>query len=401
MWEPKTEEQIAGAIADGNLSESAWIDVKAEVGDTDSSRKETAKDLASFAIGGGALLVGVHEDKERRQFKLAPIGLAGEVERIEQIAAMRVDPPLFVRVREIPTSADPDRGYLWVDVPPSPQSPHMVNGIYYARGERTTRRLTDAEVDTLHRTRSQREALADRALDEEVDRDPVASGRHGHLYLVAEPLSAPTTLARAIVRSGSNTALLTLVDGAEGSIPSDLREIPPRPMYASHYSNRSRGSALTSLNESRTLEQYQQESNAIDIELHEGGSFRVFCGRLTDDTSTNAVVTSWIVDGLAVAYAFRLVHWVRQLSEETGYRGSWSLGVAGSGLKGLQSSRLSNAFTVRANPYDVDTYRRTTTAPFQELTDAPHQVVERLVGPLVRGLGVELMYGHTFAAPGQ
>jgi hypothetical protein len=40
------------------------------------------------------------------------------------------------------------------------------------------------------------------------------------------------------------------------------------------------------------------------------------------------------------------------------------------------------------NPYSRDEYEKVTAATTEELVDAPHAVAERLVAPLLRGLGV-------------
>lgn len=173
MWEPATEAQIAAAIEAGDLRENVHLDVKRELTRGDGARTELARDLASFAIDGGVLLIGVAEDQKAGTFSLAPFPLAGVAEQIENIASNRVDPPLFVRVRDITAEADPSTGYLYVEVPPSPSAPHMVDGRYPARGDRTKRRLTDAEVVRLHATRESQDARALRVLAAWASRDVV------------------------------------------------------------------------------------------------------------------------------------------------------------------------------------------------------------------------------------
>jgi predicted HTH transcriptional regulator len=150
QWSPKDEAEVHKAVTQGWIAESHHIDVKREVGDSPDDRKETARDLASFAIDGGALLIGVEEDKANWTFSLAPQPLDGLMERLEQVAAFVVDPPLTIIPEEIPSSDDSTSGYLLVQVPPSSSAPHMVGGQYFGRGERTRRQLSDAEVLRLH-----------------------------------------------------------------------------------------------------------------------------------------------------------------------------------------------------------------------------------------------------------
>lgn len=52
-WQPRTVDDVQGAIDDGTLRERHWLDVKAEVGSAGSAKKALARDLASFANDGG------------------------------------------------------------------------------------------------------------------------------------------------------------------------------------------------------------------------------------------------------------------------------------------------------------------------------------------------------------
>lgn len=175
-WNPRTEAEIRAALEARDVSESKVLDMKAVIGDKDSQRKETAKDLAPFAVDGGALLIGVVEHKDTRTFEAVPIALHELIERIEQIAANRVDPPLVVRPREIPSSEE-GIGYVWVDIPASPDAPHMVDGRYYGRGERTNRILSDADVLRLHQQRRNDRERALEALEVLRSHDPFPGAR--------------------------------------------------------------------------------------------------------------------------------------------------------------------------------------------------------------------------------
>jgi hypothetical protein len=44
------------------------------------------------------------------------------------------------------------------------------------------------------------------------------------------------------------------------------------------------------------------------------------------------------------------------------------------------------------NPYSRDDYERVTSTSTEELVNAPHAVAERLVAPLLRGLGIAPRY---------
>lgn len=85
-WAPETEDDIRVAVDSGLIKESHYIDAKRKTGGTQSERRETARDLASYAIDGGALLFGVGEDKESHAMYLDPQPLNGLVEKIDNIA---------------------------------------------------------------------------------------------------------------------------------------------------------------------------------------------------------------------------------------------------------------------------------------------------------------------------
>ena len=105
---------------------------------------EMGRDIASFAIDGGVIVYGVAEQKNAPPV-LNPIPLADLSERIELVAGTRISEPLSVRTTAIPSST-PGLGYLVVHVPKSPRAPHMVDGKYHGRDEKTKRVLHNQEV---------------------------------------------------------------------------------------------------------------------------------------------------------------------------------------------------------------------------------------------------------------
>ncbi len=133
----------------------------------------------------------------------------------------------------------------------------------------------------------------------------------------------------------------------------------------------------------------------IDIEIRDGGGVRILSGRLTDHMRTDE---SMIFDGLAVAHALRLVHISKGVSVTTGYTGSWALGIAGNGLKGLRAYASPSGFESNGIPFDRDEYRQTTTAFTDELREQPQAVARRLVWPLLRGLGLRKKYGYELSS---
>lgn len=400
-WSPTTEADIKEVVDSAALAESHYIDVKREVGDTPSKRKETAKDLSSFAIDGGALLIGVHEDKATQTFSLAPQPLSGLVEKIENVAATAIDPPLSVVVVEIPSEEAPETGYVLVNVPPSAYAPHMVDDRYHGRGERTTRKLTDAEVLALHGRRESTEVRVGRLLDRDIAREPVAesSRRLGHMYLVAEPVGAPKNVAQALVR-GQRAALDAILRSEPEGVSSQALQFEPVPRnYLTYYAQRSKGAALYShvlSGPGRTTADYPagydvDDGLVLDIEVQDGGAIHVLMGRLTarfGPRFSGREYETVICDKLAVAYVRRIIHWAVEVGNCAGWRGNWALGVHGDRLRGLASHVHREAFGFDdGNTFDEDHYREVTTASQLEMEQRPAAVADRLIGRLTHALG--------------
>jgi hypothetical protein len=409
-WSPKDEAAIRGVVQRGWLAESHHIDVKREVGESRGGRKETARDLASFAIDGGALLIGIEEDKANRTFLLTPQPLNGLMERLEQVAAFVIDPPLTIIPEEIPSRDDPTIGYLLVHVPPSSFAPHMVGGQYFGRGERTRRQLGDAEVLRLHTRRRSQEDEASRLLDIEIARDPVPEEerRVGHLYLVAQPIGAPRRIAHGLVRGDANL-IHNLVRNSPLSRRSDGAfswEPAPR-NYADTRSVRSNGAALCSYALSgrgrtllpRTGNLPNDSGTLLDVEIREDGGVRVLVGRVTDRLRQNPNDHGLsILDALAVAYARRIVDWAAAIGEATGWLGSWILGFHGDRLRGLSSAVFRQGMFLDSGPaFDEDSYREITVASHLEMLQRPGAVAKNLVGRLTDSLGTTAKFEKELA----
>ena len=398
MWRPRSEAEMQAVIAAGGLEETHTFEIKQDVPATKAGAKELARDLAQFGIDGGILLIGVAEPKDASsQWEPAPVPLPGLSERIEQVARSTIDPPLQIRVSQFASGGDPATGYLVVEVPVSPQAPHMVDGVYYGRGDKTRHRLSDAEVLRLHAARRGAEEEINRLLDTEIERDPFGSqGQRGHLFLAAHPQLARPDLAQALLEEDVRRLLQF---NGELTVSPQLRQRMPTPTSASYTPRRAQGVALCSngLEDGRqaTAEAVQHEEGSLDVELREDGGVRVFVGRLTDDHNGNKL----ILDGLAIAYVTRLLEWTRSVSYMTGYRGRWLLGIAGTRLRGGRSGTSASSFDDPGPVYDVDAYRQITTADYGELDERPGDVVQRLVGRLLRGLGTADYYADHVRYP--
>lgn len=396
-WNPRTEAEIRAALEARDVSESKVLDMKAVIGDKDSQRKETAKDLASFAVDGGALLIGVVEHKDTRTFEAVPIALHELIERIEQIAANRVDPPLVVRPREIPSSEE-GIGYVWVDIPASPDAPHMVDGRYYGRGERTNRILSDADVLRLHQQRRNDRERALEALEvlrshdpfpgARVEGDPAARPRsqYGHLYLTASPRRASANIAQRLVWEGGYE-LVQLGSQVERGVPTILDDGVSKLSPYVQPLQRSSAASLTNIGGNDLTKIEGNEKWGFDLRIQPDGSVGIIVTRVSTPAERDGSPRA--LDSVLLASAWRLLGWVNAVAEETGYSGTWDLGVHATGLLGRRSLVFADPTRYDEDEglaFDENDYRATTSVTRAELEE-PATAVRALAEPFLRGLG--------------
>lgn len=208
---------------------------------------------------------------------------------------------------------------------------------------------------------------------------------HSHFYFVAEPRATTSTAATSLVRHADKTKMFEFLRRSEEHFLSDLSEWEPRPRSAHYYLRRSRGSAFSTMQNGGWNPQQDQEGRWVDIEVGENAGIAATVGRGSDGKRE-------MLEGIAVAYALRLLYWAREASEEIGYRGSWDFALGGTGLIGKNASGRESHGNAGPSRYHVDAYEEMTSAHYFEIVETPGIVAGRLVGRLLRGLGVEELY---------
>ena len=150
MWYPKSWPEVQALI--GSAEETTSLDFKREL----SSNAETAKDIAAMTVNGGAVLIGIEEDKKTRTAaSIRPQPLAGIEERLRQIAGTNVAPTPDFQVHCIPEPTDQTKGVIAVVVPPSSLAPHQCGNRYPYRSGTTTYYLDEKAVERLYRQRQE------------------------------------------------------------------------------------------------------------------------------------------------------------------------------------------------------------------------------------------------------
>lgn len=383
-WPPSTEAALETAAKDRHLVETHVLELKRELPPgSDSANKELARDLASLAIDGGLLIIGVDEDKN---YALTPVPLDGLAERVEQVAGSRIDEPLPIAgFITIESAAQPSEGYLIVRVPASPRAPHMVENRYWGRGDKTKHMLSDAQVERLIALRSRWAVNAEQALTEWIAVDPIAPDKRqrAHLFVVANPVPPREKLMLPVLG---------------GSYPNPFRDLvvatrhqggafaPDMTTHLSNFSTTAEGWAWKSYavfgqREEGVDAERERETGALIVEICENGQLRLMCGRATEDFNGKRV----IIDDLCLGLTARMVSLAAGVSHAAGFLGSWDFGVGVTMLRGAVS-HLRSTWGFAGPPYTANNYTASTRAALAEIEAGTGPVVERLLGRLFRAV---------------
>jgi hypothetical protein len=217
-------------------------------------------------------------------------------------------------------------------VPASPEAPHIVDGVYYGRGERTRKRLSDPEVVRLHERRRGSAPLLSAALEDEVTRDHLGpeQRRNGHLWVAAVPLTAQHELAVPLLASEAPGLLLAAIARVDNLVPRHFRDHAPPVGYLSVSRRVVGGRAVSSYvaaGPGRSMHVgaggADGEQNLVDLTVREDGQVRLTMGRATALRQDRLLV----LDGLVYAWVIRVAGMTGFVATETGYRGSWGFAV--------------------------------------------------------------------------
>ncbi|MFF7764182.1 AlbA family DNA-binding domain-containing protein [Streptomyces griseorubiginosus] len=399
-WTPRSEGDLTAAISEGLLEETHYLDLKEKTDPGKAGNKELARDLASFAVDGGTLVIGVREDKATRTFHLAPQPLKGLPEKVEQVARSLADPPLNVLTDAIEASANDGTGYLIVHVPASAAAPHMVDGRYYGRGDKTKYQMADAEVVRHHARRRATETDALALLQQEIDQDPLSDyGEQSHFFFLAQPTAGADDMLLDLTNGANwrHRLGILLKDAYTPELGRILTDFAPNLSDATQGDRRAGGAALCSHNlaDGRTHKPTGQwgDEDLIEVQFFEDGGLRLYSSRLSDNPGRSSDGEQALFDAAAVGLTRRMLEVVRLTAEKAGYFGNWTLAVGATRLQGRRRyAGEAWAFAGTSGRYSQDTYKRATGATWADLNSAPGTITGRLLGPLLRSLGSQDLF---------
>lgn len=397
-WAPTTEAELQSAADNGTLEETHYLDLKQELKPGQSGNKDLAKDIAAFSVDGGVIVFGVAEN-DGASPSLHAIDTAGLSERVEQIARTRVDAQVQVTSTVIESTTVPGRGYLVVRIPQSPRPPHMTDGRYYARGDKTNIVLSDPDVVRLH----ERSSAAQSDLLAEVDAvrtDLDVPAGVPMLIVLAEPVgAAPDLLTEMASDESYNERVHTLLQAADDR--ESIAGVPPSFRGSHSFVRRPNGVAVTT--GMRDGQRFTGDGAAAEIVLEETGRVVLASERPVDLSRPSSEVAGelkYLMDELILGQTRLAINLAAGVSDQFGFTGTWRFAVVIDGLRGAYSiaSTWPNFTTRRGSGgydrYTKNDYRRATVAPGDELRTAPGSVVARLVGSLLRSVGSYTDFVH-------
>jgi hypothetical protein len=261
----------------------------------------------------------------------------------------------------------------------------MVDGRYYARGDKTNFALSDQEVFRYHQRRV--ETRSDLIADAASILERTAPEHESLLAVVAEPLSSTTDFLEGLsahrdwngeVRALVASAVTNRQHGYDPSLASPLRAL-----------RRPNGVALTTSGEPIG----SGRNRTAEVTFSESGQIVLISERVALERGFPAVVPQppdlkVILDDLIVGNVELVVRLTAQVAKKYGYYGAWQIAVVVTGLDNATSSKALDQWGDPGPIYTEATYGRATEATFTELDAEPDKVTARLVLRLLRSLGV-------------
>lgn len=383
--DPRTEEDLQRLAENGLLEESHWLDLKRELGSGNAANKDLAKDIAAFSLDGGKIFIGVDEDTSPP--RLWPIPLQGVAERLEQIARMRVDEPVQIRTTLINSTSQDGHGFVVVHVPQSVRAPHMADGRYYGRGDKTNRVLQNTEVVRLLDQR-----LADRR-DLRAEARSIRTDLVGDaplLVVLADPLGAREDMLVSLTETTQwQEPVLQIVHSVIGP---EQHKYAPSLAQASGFVRRPGGVALTT--GMHNGQRFAGSESAAEIVLQESGRLILASERAVTTLSFQGRVfppppdATVVFEELIVGNVSLLSRLAAAVSHRWGYTGIWRFALSINGLRDTMSWTIADrSFGDRGPVYTEAVYERATEASLSDLDQNPDQVTTALAAPLLRSLG--------------
>lgn len=388
-WAPESWADLQRALGDGLLDETSWVELKGALERGKPANLEAARDLASLALDGGLLVVGVTEvpGQKGKAAEAEGCELGDLGDRITQVARDKIHPPLYVAPRVLEDPDRPGTGVLLVSVPRSPLGPHMADERYWGRSAVGKRVLSDSEVRSHFSRRQNDEQVFVETLQESWSRDPMRQGsQHGHILLVLQP------------KASTRAALLPFLGDpdAEARLRAYAIEASRRrSIYGGYrlgnmvhtFTRQDRGRAWT------THVGEIQERSLLHCLFDEDGTVSVVHGGVCLRPPIGSDFRPTLILGIAYALIYDALGIAGRLGDSAlSYQGEWWVGVSLKDLSGAVAEEAARDPFGGGRAFEGNDYQEITASTTEEMIGSPVAITERLLGTLIRALGAEKFY---------
>lgn len=376
-----TWQELESAAAGGLLAERQWVELKKGLGPAKTQvNSELARDLAALSTDGGLLIFGITDD--HNVVGCNPTTLAS---RISAVAARLVTPALSPLIHDPIPNPEGTAAVVLVELPASPEAPHMADGRYWGRSAHGKRQLSDPEVRRLMFSRMDDRTRFESHLEQLVSSDPLRRylaepDRHGHLYLLAQP-SAP-------VASRSHGNCLDLVGRVRNLNNREIWKMASltrcdRPAHDPD------GEARMSLSVRIGSAIPEQEQNLTYISVKDDHRVVVVNGGATTswETPQGTSMTRVLQDTVALVTT-QAMQFIKEISlHDWAYLSPWRVGLHISHLDNLVAN--IDDFAFRPIEFANSDYTRTSTIYPASWTDDGEAAAGGLLRGFFRGLGLQ------------
>lgn len=370
---------------------------------------EFARDLASLAVRGGYLIFGVEENKASHTFTVTGMPLPAHLDQtVDQVARDLIDPPLLVTPTLLTDPGEPGYGMMVVEVPESPDAPHMAGGTYYGRSETGKVKLTDNEVERLILRRGRASQRLQAAMTITLAADPEPDTEPAHFYLTAVPtqglpdmllrytrdraahhsfLTAATEWVNAIARANGvqrgnppkRIAFERLIDYRRGQRPRGAWFVN----YPLNPPNQRLGGARRTLglDDDGTIRFIDMAAGSLPDGMHPAVAENIAMGGPGGTLHSKSVLydtTIW----WETLDLVRMTGWIAQAGS---YRSAWLLGAELGRMRGRRSGEWAS------HESDADQLTSTSRVTTRQLLNQPREVASTLLRPLFRDMGTEAL----------
>ncbi|WP_196231934.1 helix-turn-helix domain-containing protein [Salinispora arenicola] len=395
----RTWEEFEKHVVSGELRESHTLELKRDdYSSGESGKKEQAKDIAALALDGGVLVIGVEEDKTTGvAIKASPVALAGVIERIDQICASRISPPLRVAMRDdLRSPSAPSTGVLIIEVPAT-GVPHMVDHRYLGRDNRTTRPLDHTEVVRLLAHRDLDTEQVNKELDATSALMDEAGMSASRLIITATPIPMLRRDALRDQLAASGTASwfndrMTAAAARASAARADS-EAMARLFKPWTWMDRSNGWGVRRIPGGAALRFGSDGNTPFVIEVLESGGARFVADFVTQvyKDRYSGTETKVLYLDYAMSFTCEALAWIAEVAEQAGLRGTYGIGLHVGDLAGSVRAPTNSIEETRLHvpdktKYRDDSYRQILLATGADLRGPLQPLLDQLFGQLLRAM---------------